>query len=308
MNNNTGIAIFVYNRPEHAKTVFDNLLRNPEFKDIPTVIFGDGKRNKGDENWDKMKLVAEEFASENSNVKLQYRKKNIGVRNSIILGVTEMFNKFDSLIVIEDDISTSPAFLKFMLDGLSFYEKNERVACISGYNHPAQLMEIPTKYSDEVYFTLRTCSWGWATWKDCWIGIDWDLKDFKSLSKDSKRIKEFNSWGEDLFGMLKDQIYGKINAWDIAWTYHCFKNERFTVYPIKSFVENIGHDGTGEHSKSANREIFVNNDLNLSREVKFVKDPYVDNGVIESFRKVYRRDFKYYIRKSFAKLKEVLFK
>ena len=42
--------------------------------------------------------------------------------NNIIDGVTSIVNEFGRIIVLEDDLLTSPYFLKFMNEALSLYE------------------------------------------------------------------------------------------------------------------------------------------------------------------------------------------
>jgi hypothetical protein len=63
--------------------------------------------------------------------------KNWGLAASIIDGVTNIVNQYGNIIVLEDDIVTSPYFLKFMNDALNFYANNPKVWHIAGWNHPS---------------------------------------------------------------------------------------------------------------------------------------------------------------------------
>lgn len=45
-------------------------------------------------------------------------------------------NEYGKIIVVEDDILTSPYFLNYMNDALDMYERDEDVACISAYKYP----------------------------------------------------------------------------------------------------------------------------------------------------------------------------
>lgn len=56
--------------------------------------------------------------------------------NNIIDGVTSIVNEFGRIIVLEDDLLTSPYFLKFMNEALSLYEDEERVISVHGYIYP----------------------------------------------------------------------------------------------------------------------------------------------------------------------------
>ena len=47
-------------------------------------------------------------------IEITEREKNLGLANSVIAGVSEVFKLYDKVIVIEDDIVFSPSFLSFM--------------------------------------------------------------------------------------------------------------------------------------------------------------------------------------------------
>gem|GEM_PF-5972555 len=53
-------------------------------------------------------------------------------------------------------------------------------------------MEIPKDYKYDIYFNYRPSSWGWATWKNKWGNIDWEIKDFKTFIQDKNKQKQFN--------------------------------------------------------------------------------------------------------------------
>ncbi len=303
MNKDTAIVMFSYNRPDHFGKVFRALIKNPEFKNLNVVIYHDGKRINEKGRWEDMRKLGIEIAKKYSNVRFNSITKNKGCRQSIIDGITAVLKEYESVIIIEDDVLVSSSFLCYMLSAIDYYKNIKQVGCISGYNHPPQLMPIPENYKNDVYFTLRTCSWGWAIWRDRWNDIDWAVKDFGDLKFNIRQRKAFSIWGDDLFGMLDAQMRGKINAWDIALTYNFFKNNLYTVYPIQSYVENIGHDNSGDNCKLTNKELFINKELNEKKDVEFVM-PVIDPKITESFRKVYRRDYMYYKRKITAKFEQ----
>jgi len=91
------------------------------------------------------------------------RDKNMGLADSIIDGVTTVVNQYGKLIVLEDDLVTSPYFLKFMNDALDFYQHEKKVWHISGWNY-----SITTNDLDDVFLWRLMNCWGWATWADKW--------------------------------------------------------------------------------------------------------------------------------------------
>jgi hypothetical protein len=56
--------------------------------------------------------------------------------NNIIDGVTKVVIEFCRVIVMEDDLLTSPNFLQYMYDSLNKYESTSRVVSIAGYMYP----------------------------------------------------------------------------------------------------------------------------------------------------------------------------
>ncbi|WP_347396342.1 glycosyltransferase family 2 protein, partial [Parabacteroides leei] len=170
------------------------------------------------------------------------RKENWGLAKNIIDGVTSIVHQYGKVIVLEDDLVVSPYFLKYMNEALDFYEKEEQVICIHGYVYPVK-RKLP-----ETFFIKGADCWGWATWKRGWDLFCSDGK--KLLNEIEKRNlkKEFdfdNSY--PYFRMLKQQIEGKNNSWAIRWYASAFLQNKFTLYPGQSLVNQIGVDGSGTH-------------------------------------------------------------
>ena len=59
--------------------------------------------------------------------------------------------------------------------------------------------------------------------------------------------KAFNKGGNDLYSMLKDQVEGRTDTWDLQWAWHVFKQKGYFVYSRYCFQENKGFDGSGRH-------------------------------------------------------------
>ncbi len=185
-------------------------------------------------NNNKFKKLQIEIASENK-----------GLAKSVIYGVSKIINSYECVIVLEDDLVTSRYFLKYMNEALDYYKENKKIWSISGYNLP---IEIPLSYKEDVYLSYRACSWGWATWKDRWDLNDWAVKDYDLFKKNRKSQRLFNRGGLDMSNMLECQMAGKIDSWAIRWGYSQYKNDMYTIYPVKSLIKNIGLDGSGTHS------------------------------------------------------------
>lgn len=284
------IAFFVYNRPLHAKKTIESLLRNNLADKSCLYIFSDAPRN--DNFIKKVKEVRDyiKTISGFKNIEIIEREKNLGLADSIISGVTYVINKYGKVIVIEDDLVCLNNFLRFMNDALEFYEYKKKVFSVTGYNYPENLMKIPHNYKHDIYFCPRCSSWGWGTWKDRWDKADWEFKDAGEFLKDKKLQKLYSKSGEDKVEMIIAQIEGKIDSWATRWEYTHFKNDAYSVYPVKSLLNNIGFDGTGVNCGYDKKYFYTGELKDYKYNIKFLEDIKLDKEIMRRFRKIFRKD------------------
>lgn len=236
------IALFVYNRPGHLKKTVDALRKNILAGESELYVFSDAPKDK--KTLDSV-LQVREYAKTISGflkVTIIERDSNLGLAGSIIKGVSELTAQYGRVIVLEDDLVTSPFFLNFMNDGLSAYKDEDGVISICGYMYPVNKM-----YADSFFFRIPD-SWGWATWKRGWDLFEADGKKLYGTLKARKLFRSFNLNGSfDFIKMLQKQIKGKNDSWAVRWYASAFLNGKLSLYPRKSLVMNIGFDGSGRH-------------------------------------------------------------
>ena len=236
------IALFVYNRLDHTEQTVSALKRNLLAEDSDLFIFSDASKNLSSD--EKVKAIREFIKSITGfkSLTIVERAHNFGLANSIIDGVTNLCNEYGQVIVLEDDLVTSPYFLKYMNDGLDYYRDEERVISIHGYIYPVDA-KLP-----ETFFLRGADCWGWATWKRGWNLFETDGKKLLEALKKSASEKEFNFGGSyDYLGMLDVQVKGMNDSWAIRWYASAFLDNKLTLYPGESMVLNIGNDNSGTH-------------------------------------------------------------
>ena len=162
MNINTAICIFAYKRPDHLKRVLDALAANAPAACLPLIVYVDGPRGVSDQASVAETTRVAEQATGFVSVEVRSSPENLGLYRSLTGGISEVLSVYDSIIVLEDDILTSPHFLQFMLDGLELYRDSNDVGSISGYTPPIK-HDLP-----ETFFLRGADCWGWATWRDRW--------------------------------------------------------------------------------------------------------------------------------------------
>jgi hypothetical protein len=283
VNQLSPIVIFTYKKLDTLMSLIASLNRCLEADYTDLFIFSDGPKN--DSDIEKIVQVRDYIKQINGfkSVTYFFSETNKGLAASIINGVTHVFQYYKSVIVLEDDLVVAQNFLTFMNQALVHYENNPQIYSISGYSSPVKGLG-----AREIYFTQRASSWGWATWKNRWEIIDWEVKDYSSFSKSKTLRRKFNKMGSDMAGMLDRQMKNQINSWAIRWCYHQFKYNLYTVFPAVSKVVN---NGFSRSDATHTREKFnrFNTKLDDSNNVTFnFKDEIVlDRYVIKKFTRPY---------------------
>jgi len=235
------VAVFVYNRLWHTRQTIEALQKNGLSVESDLFIFSDAPKTAGAS---VAVQQVREYVSEVSGFKtvtVVERPKNFGLANSIIDGVTRLCNEYDRVIVIEDDLVTSPYFLEYMNVSLDQYANDEKVMQIAGYMFPVKL-----DMEEDALFLPFITSWGWATWRRAWRYFDPRAQGFEQLRDDTALRKQFDLNGYyNYYKMLQSQKQGKVDSWAIRWYLSVFLRHGLALYPRKSMVRNNGFDGSG---------------------------------------------------------------
>jgi len=241
------IALFVYKRPIHTRRTVESLKKNALAQESELVIFSDASKNP--EAAGVVREVREFIKTIDGfrSIRIVERDRNWGLANSIIDGVTSVVSEYGRVIVLEDDLVTSPRFLEYMNAALHHYAADPKAFSIGAYNFPEKTMLIPRDYSWDTYASFRCCSWGWATWADRWKRVDWSMNYYETFMRDQVARESFNRGGPDMTQTLKMQHEGRIDSWAIRFCYAHYANNMYCVYPVKTLVMNIGLDHSGTH-------------------------------------------------------------
>ncbi len=236
------IVIFAFNRPKHLAELLRSLSQNREFAESELYIYIDGPRDNSD-----LKLVEEtrEVARNFLGMKAKHlviREQNLGLGSSLKTGVTEVLDKSEKIIVLEDDLVVTDAFLKYMNTGLTKYQNEPKVASIHGYCFG---FDEPIK---DPFFLRGADCLGWATWKDRWESINWDPDVLLNQIKNLDQIQDFNLDGShSYYSALKGEAKKGFHSWAIYWHASMFSEGRLTLFPGISLIRYSGADGSGTH-------------------------------------------------------------
>ena len=242
---NLGVVIFTYDRPDHLNELLNTYYKNKISTHLPTTVFMDAaKDTSAAKKQLEIAKIVRKYNQIHGNLELIQREDNLGSKVNIMTGITESFEKFNKLIILEDDLILSENFLEFLSVSLEYFEGSEYVYHISG----CSLIEnTPTL---DPYFTQYMNCWGWGTWKDKWekLCVNPNSRQY-DMTKDE--IHKFNFNGShDFYRQIYENRKGIISTWAILWYASIFKNEGLCLSPGFSLVDNRGNDGSGErHGK-----------------------------------------------------------
>ena len=242
------ICLFTYNRLSETHQTVEALKHNYLAHESELVIFSDGPKNEN--SLPKVEAVRQYLHSISGfkSVKIIESQENKGLANSIINGVSQIVEKYGKVIVIEDDLISSPNFLSFMNQALDFYIHDKNIQSINGYS-----LSLKDK-SNDVYFQIRPFSWGWATWKDRWNIKIFNKEKLKSIiNTNPSLLKAFKlKCGSDMPKMLLNSIDNINDSWYVRWAFDHFRYNRYSVFPTYSFITNIGYNTEGTHCNGIN--------------------------------------------------------
>jgi len=276
--NNVPVALITYNRPEHTKKVL-NALEKLQISKL--YIFSDAPKT------DKNYAAVEETRKIISGIKwidaeIIIQKENQGLAKSIVKATDIVFEKYNQIILLEDDCIPREYFMEFMIKCLDKYRGNEKIFGISGYTVPIP-DNILKEYNYDLYFSPRIGSWGWATWKEKWKKRITDLPALAGMILEKKI--DITLGGNDVPVMLTNLLNGSLkDVWTMQWLLNVYLNEGLYIYPTKSHIDNIGMDGTGVHCGKTEKF----NTIFADKSPKRLPDiPEISQNILKVFQSFY---------------------
>ncbi len=242
------VAMFVYNRADNTQRTLEALVKNTLAASTDVYVFSDGGRDA--RSWAQVaqvrqtvKTMARQIREQGllRSITLVERPENYYLERNITEGIAQVLAQHDSIIVLEDDIVTSPYFLQYMNDGLTLYRNSSRMMHVSGFTHLCLQQGVE---GNDFYFTPHMAGWGWGTWRDRW----------------QQHFRHYASREEALQGMTEKQIRemeydGRFPClhsldrspipWDICWEIAIKRADGLCLTPARTMVRNIGlYSGT----------------------------------------------------------------
>ncbi|WKN29788.1 nucleotide-diphospho-sugar transferase [Porifericola rhodea] len=240
----TPVLFLVFNRPDVTKRVFERIR---VVKPKQLFVAADGPRLTHPDDEQKCEEVRKIASSVDWDCELKtlFREENMGCGKAVSSAIDWFFEHVDMGIILEDDIVPDHSFFPFCQHLLQKYKDDSRVMMISGLNICEQWKEDVQDY----HFSYFGGIWGWASWKRAWAHYDfhltaWAVPHIRQLILHFFPT-EIRGYREGMYDKL---AAGKIDTWDLQWTFAKILNSGLTIIPAHNLIKNIGCIGqSGTH-------------------------------------------------------------
>ena len=242
----TPIALFVFNRPDTTRRVFDTVAR---IGPAQLLLIADGPRLAKPGEAEICRQVRDIAGRVDwpCEVFTNFADNNLGCQERMISGLNWVFSLVEEAIILEDDCLPDPSFFPFCRELLERYRGDDRIAYISGCNLVGEYLNTNSSY----FFSQIGGIWGWATWKSEWTRYDRHLKDWPEIKREELLSEVFdNSKAVDYWTSIFDAMHENRgpNTWDYQWLFTCLKNNSLAAVSSVNLIANIGFGHGATHT------------------------------------------------------------
>jgi hypothetical protein len=238
------VAFFIFRRPETSSAVFEEIKKaRPKF----LYVISDGPREGNEEEKElvsKTRMIVDQVDWPCQVTKI-YSATNMGLRNRILTGLDEVFNRETQAIILEDDCLPSTSFFTFCSQMLDKYIDNTQIALVAGSNFaPA------SRLKEDYFFSRSTYIWGWASWQRAWLEFrnspqveHWSESETRDIAPSfASKIQK-----KEFLNLMRKAH--SLNTWDISLAVWVRQSNKLTIVPKKNLIENIGFGEGATHTK-----------------------------------------------------------
>ena len=231
--NKIAIIAVTYNRVDSVTRLLKSLEEADYGDEKPTLIISIDKSKT-----DVMEVFADNYQWPHGEKIVRKHEKNLGLRNHM-MSLGEWFDRFDTLVVLEDDIVVSPCFYTYVRQSSDKYMGSNEVCGISLYNfarnYQTRMPFTPMSSEYDGYFMNCAMSWG-----EVWMKPQW---------------QDFTSWYLDHQDFpMEPHLPELICTWNKSWlkyhTKYCIEKNKYFLYPYVSLSSN--NTDIGEHAGAGN--------------------------------------------------------
>lgn len=237
------VAMVVFNRPDTTRRVLERVrAARPD----RLFVIADAPREHVPSDEERCKAVRRIIDEIDwcKDLRRIYADRNMGCRNRLASGISEVFDLAPEAIFLEDDCLPHPSFFRFCDELLDRHRENERVMSISGAN-----FQYGWPVAHSYYGSRFAHVWGWASWRRAWRRYDVELTEWPRL-RDDPSLLDLDAPGyREYWTRIFDLLHGGgIDTWDFQWTFAHMRHRGIAITPALNLVENIGFAAGATHT------------------------------------------------------------
>lgn len=232
-DNLPAIVVVGYNRPKSLKRLLSSLkaANYPPDTDIPLVISLDYCNDQ--ETTNSLEIVVSNFKWAYGKMETIRHPKKLGLKNHILF-CGSLTERFETVIVLEDDLFLSNGFYNYTIASINFYGQDNRISGISLYSHQnnpyLRRSFQPLEDGSDIFFLQFASSWGQVWNKAQWTSFMRWFRQEHDVKSDDFLPDEVIAWPE--------------TSWLKFFIKYMVECEKFFVYPRVSLSTNFGDPGT----------------------------------------------------------------
>lgn len=232
------VAYFTYRRPDLVARSLASLRANK----VPLVYaFSDGPRDASlaAEVADVRRLLRQ---VEWTKMILVEHPANVGVLANVLDGMDQVLSQHDEVIVCEEDLEFVPGTYAYLCAALEHYRNDPRVMGVAAWNHSRV---TPPDVTTDPYFSGRTTSLMWGTWRRAWRGM-MDATCATLVDQCRARGIDPAEFGDDnVNAAIHEFTHG---MWDHRFNLHVLANRGLFLWPARSMVTHLGYETRATNS------------------------------------------------------------
>lgn len=242
--------LVVFNRPQHTARLVQQLTA---VRPRRLLVVADGpraNRPREREAVDEVRKTLDRIPWP-CEVERNYADVNMGCRARVASGLTWAFSLVEEAIILEDDISVEPTFVRYCEELLERYRDDHRIGSISATDYSAGNQPGPASY----WFSRYNLFWGWATWRRAWNLYDDEMSCMSPSASDgldSILRRTFDLWRERAYwhSILRRTYSGDRDSWGYRWLLSCWRHGLLGIQPCHSLADNRGFGADATHTRN----------------------------------------------------------
>jgi len=240
------VVVVAYNRPAPLQRLLQSLSQAKYQGSVPLIISIDHSGS------DEVRVVAEAFPWAHGPKRVIAHESRLGLRPHI-LKCGDLVEEFGAVIILEDDLTVSPAYYDFVLQALAVYSGEEQVCGISlyrNYTNPEfkpkgmELMFSPVQDGFDNFFLQHVSSWGQCWTRDQWHGFrQWLAQRPENAPADNSLLPpSIRPWSD-------------ASSWAKFFQLYMLERDKYFVFPQVALSTNWGESGANFGSDTSRYQV-----------------------------------------------------